>query len=800
MLKSLTFCLIFIALAYQISAHTDTGVRSSFVPSAAPVLDLSFFTVSGLNYLSEGCNNTDATLRIKLSEPFTTPMKFIVTLSGTATLSDDYTVSFQDTIELPAGQTELVGTIQVLTDTLAEGSEDVQVTITSLDGQITGSTSISIFDGLNVSIVQGDSVYICGGKGTELSATGATSYSWSPTASFTSDTGAVVSYIANDTALIYVTGTSGGCTGIDSIYVRRTSPTIELKASAGKLCGPSSLNLDAVVNHEGGTYSWSPANLFAQQNVSRQFITLRKSAIIKVTYTYDGCETSDTVHVDVVEGLDYTPPFTDTTLCQDQQIAFGDFTDAPDYYFEPTTDIDFSDPNNPIARPKATTTYQVFLTGVDTTCKRNYKFEVRVEQVTFKLISSDSVNLCKADSTAIRFEVSPPNTTVVYDPADSTIRRASALEYWVKPSVSTTYHFTATGPLGCVVNYEVKIRVDSIPELPITNWNPKDKYCAGDSILLTSPEVSKAKYPDVQFNWESIGEQNSKADLNLLIIAQDTFLYIRKTTNVACYRADSIKLNVVQPKILLSLNDTTVCADRPVSVEVKGDVTDIKWDPTDGVNCSNNCYSAVIKNSKTQQYKVEGKKDGCPAVTFFNYNVQGSYWLVIEASPGTNIAKGTQVTLTITNSLPNVTDYEWKYNGKSLSQKGKSITVIIEEDINNFEASIGPDPTGIHCGAAGTIYIQGVVPYIKMPNAFTPNSDSKNDVFQAVVPDGVEVTNMVIVNRWGQTIFEGSDNTGWNGKYKEKDSPSDTYLYRVKYKFATGGTEQVTKGEVNLLR
>jgi len=59
---------------------------------------------------------------------------------------------------------------------------------------------------------------------------------------------------------------------------------------------------------------------------------------------------------------------------------------------------------------------------------------------------------------------------------------------------------------------------------------------------------------------------------------------------------------------------------------------------------------------------------------------------------------------------------------------------------------------------------------------------------------------MVIVNRWGQTIFEGSDNTGWNGKYKEKDSPSDTYLYRVKYKFATGGTEQVTKGEVNLLR
>jgi hypothetical protein len=36
-----------------------------------------------------------------------------------------------------------------------------------------------------------------------------------------------------------------------------------------------------------------------------------------------------------------------------------------------------------------------------------------------------------------------------------------------------------------------------------------------------------------------------------------------------------------------------------------------------------------------------------------------------------------------------------------------------------------------------------------MPNSFSPNGDSKNDVFKAVIPDGVKLLELSIVNRWG---------------------------------------------------
>ena len=57
-----------------------------------------------------------------------------------------------------------------------------------------------------------------------------------------------------------------------------------------------------------------------------------------------------------------------------------------------------------------------------------------------------------------------------------------------------------------------------------------------------------------------------------------------------------------------------------------------------------------------------------------------------------------------------------------------------------------------------------------IPNTFTPNNDKNNDFFKPI-GFGVDFFEMKIFDRWGKEIFHGNDiNTGWNGKYQNKNS------------------------------
>ena len=145
--------------------------------------------------------------------------------------------------------------------------------------------------------------------------------------------------------------------------------------------------------------------------------------------------------------------------------------------------------------------------------------------------------------------------------------------------------------------------------------------------------------------------------------------------------------------------------------------------------------------------------------------------------------------------------YQWKINGRDLGTHGSSYDIVVETTDDLIEASLISGPGGNYCTGFGAVRFAGIAPYIDVPNAFTPNGDSKNDVFKAVIPFGVQILEMTIVNRWGQKVFtEGNTNNGWDGKFNNKDAPSDTYLFVVKYQLAQGGVIESRRGEVTLYR
>lgn len=68
---------------------------------------------------------------------------------------------------------------------------------------------------------------------------------------------------------------------------------------------------------------------------------------------------------------------------------------------------------------------------------------------------------------------------------------------------------------------------------------------------------------------------------------------------------------------------------------------------------------------------------------------------------------------------------------------------------------------------------------IYIPNAFSPNTDSRNDTWQ-VFTGNVKYFHVQIYNRWGEQLFESYDiNTGWDGRYKGNLVSPGVYTYTL---------------------
>jgi gliding motility-associated-like protein len=88
---------------------------------------------------------------------------------------------------------------------------------------------------------------------------------------------------------------------------------------------------------------------------------------------------------------------------------------------------------------------------------------------------------------------------------------------------------------------------------------------------------------------------------------------------------------------------------------------------------------------------------------------------------------------------------------------------------------------------------------IVAPEAFSPNSDGKNDKFR-IIPQGQNtIHTFIIMNRWGNVVHDAKTNTGWDGKFKEVPQDLGAYTYYVKY-ICNSGKIQEAKGSFLLVR
>ncbi|MBI2966653.1 MAG: gliding motility-associated C-terminal domain-containing protein [Bacteroidetes bacterium] len=86
-----------------------------------------------------------------------------------------------------------------------------------------------------------------------------------------------------------------------------------------------------------------------------------------------------------------------------------------------------------------------------------------------------------------------------------------------------------------------------------------------------------------------------------------------------------------------------------------------------------------------------------------------------------------------------------------------------------------------------------------IPNVFSPNGDGKHDILY-VYGNGIATLYLVIYDRWGEKVFETSDQkTGWDGAFRGKPCNPDVYVYYLKIKLS-GKPEEIKEGNITLLK
>lgn len=110
------------------------------------------------------------------------------------------------------------------------------------------------------------------------------------------------------------------------------------------------------------------------------------------------------------------------------------------------------------------------------------------------------------------------------------------------------------------------------------------------------------------------------------------------------------------------------------------------------------------------------------------------------------------------------------------------------------------------CTAFDTIRISVIDPddldceQVYLPNAFTPNSDGRNDVFGISNPYAIQdLVSFEIFDRWGGRVFFTDDVfSAWDGSFKGQAVNPGVMLYRVRH--LCDGEEKVAVGSLTIIR
>lgn len=163
-----------------------------------------------------------------------------------------------------------------------------------------------------------------------------------------------------------------------------------------------------------------------------------------------------------------------------------------------------------------------------------------------------------------------------------------------------------------------------------------------------------------------------------------------------------------------------------------------------------------------------------------------------------------EVTLDANKSELSGATYSWSSSDTTLYDlmTGRFSTVAKvtpKQTLTKFYFNASRTENGTTCSDADSILV--IVDYsFELPNAFSPNGDGLNDLFQIDNLEKLDAFRLQIFNRWGTLLYEQKGLSDfWDGTYNGSPVPVATYYYVFEYEL-DGEKQEPKKDFISLIR
>jgi len=321
-----------------------------------------------------------------------------------------------------------------------------------------------------------------------------------------------------------------------------------------------------------------------------------------------------------------------------------------------------------------------------------------------------------------------------------------------------------------------------------------DTAFCNNPILLSANTEGLA----TSFLWSSNNLFTDTLSLDSFLLSTIPMQYFVKVTDGICQAIDSVELKTQNIDITLS-GQFEVCIGDSTFVQVNNLLPSVPlikylWSPNSNLNYSIDSSSVWFSpDSSILLFVQVQNQDGCEIkdsifIAVNNYPISDSIWA--SKNP---IYKGESTTLNIQTNQ-NVL-WGWGDSAKQIVVTPITDSLFVVEINNQFGCSI-----------YDSIFIQILDVFcdeekIKIPTAFTPNNDDKNNTYRITDTDGIITSfKLEIFNRFGQKVYSSNNkNAKWDGTYQNELLAPQVFVFYLELE-CFGGKRLFKKGNVTLIR
>lgn len=471
------------------------------------------------------------------------------------------------------------------------------VTLLGASGVCTASAtySLPIIPNPTISVT---SASVCQGSSIQVSASGATTYSWSPSTGLNTNTGATVTANTNSTTVYSVIGNSVGCNSTTQTSTVQIvpNPTVTIAPLTNTMCFGTSLNLTA----SGATnYTWSPA---ASLNLSNGPV-VTASPSITTNYTVIGeqatCTTTAVYQVSVIILPSIITSVSQPTICQYSQTNIT-ANGASSYSWSPATGLSATSGNQVIANPNVTTVYNIV--GNNGLCFAYGSVTITVVPFPNLNITTPTNRICQTNSTTI---FATGADFYNWSPAAS-LSSTNAPTAQAFPNVTTNYTITGYNQqFGITCSMTKEIEIEVVPQVT-ANVSPSATICLGDMTKLLAGGGPT-------YTWMPSDGLSQATIYNPVASPTVSTIY---TVNVSyygdCGATRTVYVHVNPNPTVNAGEDFSVNLDEPMYLNANGTGT-LTWIAGEAVLCTN-CPNSQIMPKASSCYKIQAVNEfGCKA-------------------------------------------------------------------------------------------------------------------------------------------------------------------------------------------